>query len=78
MKLSISLILSSLFLNCCLQNRKPFDFQDANIKSVIFRNPQLEVRKNLKTESEITEFKSRLMFLETVTEIPQDELDTQD
>ncbi|EMK12167.1 hypothetical protein LEP1GSC046_0200 [Leptospira kirschneri serovar Bim str. 1051] len=67
MKLSISLILSSLFLNCCLQNRKPFDFQHANIKSVIFRNHQFEFRKNLKTESEIAEFKS----LERVTEIPQ-------
>ncbi|EPG50068.1 hypothetical protein [Leptospira kirschneri] len=67
MKLSISLILSSLFLNCCLQNRKPFDFQHANIKSVIFRNHQFEFRKNLKTESEIAEFKS----LEMVTEIPQ-------
>ncbi len=27
--------------------------------------------KNLKTESEIAEFKSQLMFLERVTEIPQ-------
>lgn len=47
-----------------MQNRKPFDFQHANIKSVIFR-------KSLKTESEIAEFKSQLMFLEKVTGIPQ-------
>ncbi|EMO52254.1 hypothetical protein [Leptospira noguchii] len=72
MKLKIPLILSSLFLSCCLQNRKPFDFQHANIKSVIFRNSQFEFLKNIKTESEIAEFKSQLMFLETVTEIPQD------
>ncbi len=54
-----------------MQNRKPFDFQHANIKSVIFRNHQFEFRKSLKTESEIAEFKSQLMFLERVTEIPQ-------
>ncbi len=71
MKLRIPLILSSLFLSCCLQNRKPFDFQHANIKSVIFRNHQFEFRKSLKTESEITEFKSQLMFLERAIEIPQ-------
>ncbi|OQM31371.1 hypothetical protein [Leptospira interrogans] len=71
MKLRIPLILSSLFLSCCLQNRKPFDFQHTNIKSVIFRNHQFEFRKSLKTESEIAEFKSQLMFLERVTEIPQ-------
>ncbi|WP_230848361.1 hypothetical protein [Leptospira kirschneri] len=41
------------------------------MKSVIFRNHQFEFRKNLKTESEIAEFKSQLMFLERVTEIPQ-------
>ncbi|MFB5752081.1 MULTISPECIES: hypothetical protein [Leptospira] len=41
------------------------------MKSVIFRNPQFEVFKNIKTESEIAEFKSQLMFLERVTEIPQ-------
>ncbi|EMS84659.1 hypothetical protein LEP1GSC074_2247 [Leptospira noguchii str. Hook] len=33
--MKILLILSSLFLSCCLQNRKSFDFQHANIKSVI-------------------------------------------
>ncbi|WP_017852122.1 hypothetical protein [Leptospira interrogans] len=68
MKLRISLILSSLFLSCCLQNRKPFDFQDINIKSVIFRDTQFEFRKNLKTEPEIAEFKSQLMLPGTVTE----------
>lgn len=73
MKLKIPLILSSLFLSYCLQNRKSFDFQHANIKSVIFRNPQFEALKNIKTESEITEFKSQLMFLEMVTEkMPRD------
>ncbi|EMS84664.1 hypothetical protein LEP1GSC074_2248 [Leptospira noguchii str. Hook] len=73
LKLKIPLILSSLFLSCCLQNRKPFDFQHANIKSVIFRNPQFEALKNIKTESEIAEFKSQLMFLEMVTEkMPRD------
>ncbi|TGK38502.1 hypothetical protein EHQ12_09480 [Leptospira gomenensis] len=55
----------------CFQNRRRFDFQEAPIRSVIFRDRKFEIMKRLDAESEVVEFKNALSLLETDSETEQ-------